>query len=134
MVFNYCYCCRTESQFVEWCIIIGNDYTEGYSRGLFKGFDNNIEINEDENDEDDNNNNNINTITVKFTNKHSAEYLNQLRELIILQNNDFKLFSDHVDLQLIINFSRDLYSLNDLINYKKDEDVDEGIIIYFIYF
>lgn len=137
----------TEFQFVEWCILIGNDYTEGFSRKLFKGleddrgFEHKDIINEVDNDDDDENNDensddtddiiDTNTIenqaivNVKCKDTYSTAYLNYLRELIISQKIGFQLHSDNENLQSVIEFSRDLYNLNDLNGYEKDESDDE---------
>ena len=89
----------TEEQFLEWCIMIGNDYTKHYEKSLFNGY---------------------------ITNGHPTS-LEGLRKFIISKGNDFQLSSENADLDAAIRYSRATYNLCDLTSFEAaSESSDNG--------
>ena len=89
----------SEEQFLEWCILIGNDYTKQYEKSLFDG----------------------------YISDGSPTSLERLRKFIISKGTDFRLSSENTDLDAAIRYSRATYSLCDLKPFETaSESRDNG--------
>lgn len=89
----------SEEQFLEWCILIGNDYTKQYEKSLFDG----------------------------YISDGSPPSLERLRKLIISKGADFRLSSENTNLDAAIRYSRATYNLCDLKPFETaSESRDNG--------
>ena len=104
----------TETQFVEWCILIGNDYTAHFKRNLF---------------------NEYHEFSMKCGNYDTAVNSPGLvlsRLFIISKGPDYHLSSSNCNLERAITYSRAVYNLSDLSEYDmeiEDSEVKQVAIL-----
>jgi hypothetical protein len=80
----------SEEQLLEWCILIGNDYTKHYEKSLFNG----------------------------YATDGRPTSLEKFRKLIISKGDNFQLSSEDADLDAAIRYSRATYNLCDLTSFE----------------
>ena len=106
---------KGEEQLVEWCILIGNDYTKHFPKSSFTGYS-----------------------TTKppttlgtsdsYTSNGQNEYssLETMRKFIISRKPSYRLASTNDELQLSIAYSRAVYNLLDLKPYEMSGNLRNG--------
>ena len=93
----------TETQFIEYAIAIGNDFTAPFDRSLLHNF--------------------------KLRDK--VDSLDNLRRYILSQGNKYRLCSLDSKLNLAINYSRSFYELHDLESFPIDDLSDDAPLTSF---
>lgn len=111
----------TEHQLVEWCMLIGNDYTEHYGRECYN------KLSDSDNDIDIAGVHHICEIESDFGSKvvfppsyWDKDSLEILRKFIVSKGPLFQLSSDVSELSLAIQFSRCVYELEDITGFLYD--------------
>jgi hypothetical protein len=93
----------TEKQFVEWCLLIGNDFTKHFNRKLYL----NIDIPND-------------------YKRNDVSLLRQLKTIILSKDIDFQLHSNDKDLNKALEFSRLFYNYEDLSKFPFTKPVSKS--------
>ena len=102
-------CGVTEPQFIEWCILSGNDFTVSFDIADFDGLQCEVSPRKKDNGS-----------------SRVKERCGDAKRLIKGRGEDFRLDSSNPKLKMAIEFSRDFYELRDLSKYPidpPDEDV-----------
>jgi hypothetical protein len=102
----------SESQFVEWCIFVGNDFTDHFGRRMFDAFIENSDSGANE-----------------LPQGHNPDALDTLRRFIISKGGDVRMGARSLPaLDQSISFSRAVYQLEDLSSYPETTVSDEEVM------
>jgi hypothetical protein len=108
----------SEESFVEWCILMGNDFTgtDAFNRNKFDALTDMSPLLDGMNDESEDEEEEymimeeemgLNVAAqIRYRNSHSPEYLMKLYETIRVNHDNCRLSSRSEELQLAIDFSR----------------------------
>lgn len=108
-------CGLTESQFVEWCILSGNDFTLSFDIADFDGLEREV-IEKDKKGSSKKDDGSF--VRVK-------ERCSDAKRIIKGRGEDFRLNALNPKLKMAIEFSRDFYELRDLSKYPIDPPDEE---------
>jgi hypothetical protein len=110
-------CGLTESQFVEWCILSGNDFTSSFQLTDFDAFGNQEQKPSGKKD-------------YSHSPMKAKDRSADAKRMIKSQAEDFRLFSStNSKLNMAIEYSRDFYELRDLSKYPIDPPDDEPQLV-----
>ena len=84
----------TEAVFVEWCLILGNDYTGGIDPSLFVNVPSNL------------------------LDRGNPDRFDILKDFLLEQGSDFQVSSDNKEVQAAITYSRMLYNLEEISSFS----------------
>jgi siroheme synthase (precorrin-2 oxidase/ferrochelatase) len=130
----------SEQKFVEFCIYVGNDYTQKFSRSNYKSIVNVEDLLRDFNSDSDSysEDSDIDNINEGSFNKvaidlYTPNYIGELKDDLLSREDGIQLESNNENLQQAIEFSRALYELQDLTSYPvelidKEENNEENEI------
>jgi hypothetical protein len=118
-------CGLTESQFVEWCILSGNDFTSSFEMTHFD-----VCRGSSGNEEDQKNSGKKKDMHSGALTTKAKERSGDAKRIIKSQREDFHLTStSNAKLHMAIEYSRDFYELRDLSKYPIDPPDDEPQLV-----